>query len=256
MGCLSPKGHGTLPRAWPQERSPACSRTCRAPTPWEGGSLSLGKWSLPLCLLEEKWAELSLRGRTSCPLLPEKGGGTQAKAGPWSCRGSAVQLPACRPSRQAPAQAVGREPSLSSAAKHLQSINGLINSLQRPLNYSSWATERAIRACPAHSSGHTVAGLGRGLSPWPAQPQGPPGGSSGTEEGQAGPGGPADLHVFLKPTSSPRRRRRFSAEEDQSLSVSPSAQQPAGATCGHSARLWACSPPWGAPSAGQWGPGA
>lgn len=34
----------------------------------------------------------------------------------------------------------------SSGEKHLLPINGLINSPQRPLNYSSWATEKTITA--------------------------------------------------------------------------------------------------------------
>lgn len=79
-----------------------------------------------------------------------------------------------------------RQPAfpLSSAAKHLQSINGLINSLQRPLNYSSGATERTIRAPPAHSASRSrlgsraeppgTQGLGGPQGPLPPQRRGRP----------------------------------------------------------------------------------
>lgn len=54
-----------------------------------GGAPLLGEGGLPPGLLEEKWAELWSRGRTSSPLLPGKEGGTQAEAEPWACRGRA-----------------------------------------------------------------------------------------------------------------------------------------------------------------------
>lgn len=87
-----------------------------------------------------------------------------------------------------------RQPAfpLSSAAKHLQSINGLINSLQRPLNYSSRATERTIRAPPAHSASRSRLGS-RAEPPGTQGLGGSPGAPPPTKAGQTlslGPAGP------------------------------------------------------------------
>ena len=130
------------------------------PTGGHALPLVLGDREVPTCLLEDtrsragaEGQNLAARGRqvgelavcrqveelTVCTPLGQK-----AKAEPWWCPGNPeykrhVKLWVGGRHR-------GRAFPLSSAAKHLQSINGLINSLQRPLNYSSWATERTIRA--------------------------------------------------------------------------------------------------------------
>ena len=87
---------------------------------------------------------LAARGRQVGELAVCTPLGRKAKAEPWWCPGNPEYK--CHVELWVGGRHGGRAFPLSSAAKHLQSINGLINSLQRPLNYSSWATERTIRA--------------------------------------------------------------------------------------------------------------
>lgn len=117
---------------------------------------------VPSCLLEDKGSSEGVEGQSLVAGGPQVGAHREKpNAGPWWCPRNKFKS-SCGPGRGRNRNGAG-SPSLPFIIPQ-QSIYSLINSLQRPLNYSSWATERTIRASPTHSSG-SASRLGRKAEP-------------------------------------------------------------------------------------------
>lgn len=158
-----PRAASPGPVGWP--KGPARSGTHPVPTPCGGGGT---------CLLEEQRAELWLRGRIlqrgARRLGLKEKGGPGLRLSPGHAEGTLVQREVQLPRWQAGAARAASPPFII-CAEHLQSINGLINSLQRPLNYSSsGSSDQSARSQPGSGSGVGAACTASG-SPGPSPQQ-------------------------------------------------------------------------------------